>query len=179
MSNFPRTGACLRRILVGILALASSSCVATSRMGMVEVSDVGGKPCFTVPTELETQNGIPLYGLIVSELTLRDRGNILPVELWRFGATDVKSPPLIYPKQCVQYGQTPQQTTQKTLKSLELFHPYAVSIRAKGTNTSVIAYAAEFCLTADQTGKTQVLTISADRRQGDERYKVCAPSQQR
>ena len=156
------------------LAMICSLCIAASRMGTAEVSDKNGMPCFALPSDPETRDGLPLYVLAVTEVKSVDGMKTPPEELWYFTAADFKMPPQLRPTDCIRYGETPASTLQRTLKPLQPFHPYSVSIVAREKSSSMLAYVAEFCVKPDHMGRTTVQIISSVRSEGDKRYGVCA-----
>jgi len=160
--------------LLAALTMVSSSCAATSRLGIAEISESNGLPCFSVPLDAETKNGLPLHALVVKEIKSADRGQTLQGELWHFAAADPTSPTQLRPEKCIRYGEAPAGTVQRTLKPLQSFHPYAVAVAARPENSNVIAYSAEFCIKSDSAGKIAIQVISPDKRSGDKRYDVCA-----
>lgn len=164
-------------LITALIATVSASCVATSRLGVAEISDQNGRPCFSIPLDVETTDGLPLYTLAVTDIKFLDGGRTLPPEHWHFVATDLTSPPQLSPNECILYGNAPPLTRQRSLKSLQLFHPYIVSVGAKPKHSNLSAYTAEFCITLDDAGKKKVQVISSDRRLGDKRYDVCAKPQ--
>lgn len=162
------------RLLITVaITLNSASCVATSRIGTAEVSDQNGQPCFSIPSNAETMEGLPLITLAVTDINLLDGGRKLPPESWHFVATNLGAPPKLFPDKCVRYGEAPPATRQRTLKPLELFHPYIVSVGARPKDSNLSAYTAEFCITMDETGRRKIQVISSDRRLGEQRYQVC------
>lgn len=155
------------------MANCASSSSAYSRMGTAQISDVNGLPCFSIPLDYETEDGVSFYSLYVSELTSPDHGRTLPPMLWSISARDATSPPQLLPPACIPYGQTPPDTVQRTLQPLSLFRPYYVAVRAWRKKTSLVAYTAEFCITADIEGKLKARVIPQDQRLGPQRYDVC------
>lgn len=155
------------------MAMICSSCIATSRMGAAEVSDRNGAPCFALPSDAQTRDGLPLYVLAVTAVKSVNGMKTQPEELWHFTAADFESPPQLRPTDCNPCGEAPASRLQRTLEPLQPFHPYSVSIVARKKSSSMLAYGAEFCIKPDHMGKVTVQMISSDRSEGDKRYGVC------
>lgn len=154
------------------LCIISSSVLSLSRMGTASIFESEGLPCFSIPENTETENGVPLDGLFVSELPSADR-NKLPLSVWSFRAHEDEESPRIFPKHCIVYGETPSGTTQRTLRPLQLLKVYSVFIRAAHDGSSMMGYSGEFCIKPAGSGRTAVHVISQDASLGESRYQGC------
>lgn len=168
-----RLACAARWLIAAAIALNSPLCAATSRMGTAEVTTVGGLPCFSIPYSRDTRHGLPLQVLYVSEVRSPDAGLSLPAELWHIAASDTASPPSLHPQTCIRYGQAPATTVQRTVKPLQMFHPYHVAIRAPHENAGMMAYVAQFCLIQYAGGHVRVQVIAQNGAGDDERFSVC------
>lgn len=169
-TNFIRSGKNLSLFL--LLLLTCQPLLALSRMGTAIISDSEGIPCFSIPENFETSKGLPLYGIFISELP-DGVSSKLPPYVWSLKATNYDSLPILYPKKCVQYGETPGGTALHILKQLELLKVYSVFIQAKQDGSSMMGYSGQFCLKPAGSGRTTVKVISEDRRLGDARFAGC------
>lgn len=156
-------------IAIYLISLPSTS---MSRMGTASITDVEGIPCFSIPENFETSKGLPLHGIFISELP-DGISSKLPPYVWSLKATNYESLPTLYPKECVQYGETPDGTTPHILKPLELLKVYSVFIQAKQDGSSMMGYSGKFCLKPAGSGRTTVQVISGDQRLGDARFAGC------
>lgn len=64
-------------------------------------------------------------------------------------------------------------TIQRTLKQVEMFRVYDVSVIARNENSNMIAYHAEFCIKSDNLGKITVHQIPDDEYGDKKRYEAC------
>jgi hypothetical protein len=145
---------------------------AASRMGAAIVNDQEGYPCFSIPLEVETKNGIPLDGIVVAEARLIDN-DAPPSERWHFMAIDPANRILLRPDACILYGKAPPNTKQRTLKPLEHFTIYRVSVLARTAISNTVAYSAKFCVTPDKFGNPVIHAIPDDERKGNKRFVAC------
>ena len=162
-----------RLLAVAALCVGCTSSMATSRLGTAVVTESNGVPCFSVPANDETRQGLPLRGIVVSEMQTGD-WNKLPAELWHFSAADSASRPELRPTECVRYGEAPAASVQRTFKPLEPYRVYHVMVNARPDDSGMIGYVAKFCIKPDGAKKIIVQAISPDERGGDKRYQVCA-----
>jgi hypothetical protein len=160
-------------VAAAVMTVLCMSVEATSRMGRAVVTESNGLPCFAVPSDAETLGGIPLYDLLVSEPKSRD-WKALPDELWGFAIEPPGYSIAVLPQNCIRYGNTPNSAKQRTLKPLQPFHVYAVSIGARPKDSGVIGYNAEFCLKPANDGRMTVQVIEWDRITRKWQYDVCA-----
>lgn len=167
----------LHTIALALICSSQTSAMATSRMGWAVVTELNGRPCFSIQENDETRGGLPLDGIVVEE-TLSAVAGKYPAEVWHFTTTDLSPKTILLPTACVRYGDAPPNTTQRTLKQLELFKIYSVSVIARPENSNIIAYRAEFCIQSDNHGKITVQQISNGERGGKQRYEVCAQAKQ-
>ena len=153
-----RRSACICALALGagLLTLTGAPSLAMSRMGTATVTEVNGLPCFSVLRDRETRNGLPLSVLVVSEVGSPDGMRTLPAALWSISAAGSAPRHLLRPEACIRYGEAPAGTVQRTLRQLELFHPYHVSIKAGDGSYGTVAHRARFCLTADAMGQVRV-----------------------
>lgn len=159
---------------VGLFILMSYiACGATSRMGDAVVSNSGGVPCFTIPKNSETRQGIPLDGLIVSELTSSDESTY-PNELWQFSIEPPGSSITMRPEKCILYGALPKLAKQNSLTPLKPFQVYAVFLHAVPKGTSLRGYKADFCVFPEKNGQTSVKVIPWNDVEKKWQYEVCA-----
>jgi hypothetical protein len=162
-----------RYILAATMSVGCTSAIAMSRVGTAEVSTVDGLPCFSIPQNAETKNGLPLRGIVVSEIQTRDRSTV-PTELWHFVAADPSTRIWLHPQTCIRYGEAPIHSVQRSFKPLEPYKVYYVNLNARKDDSGMIGYVAKFCVKAGSDGKIMVQAISPDERGGDKRYGVCA-----
>ncbi|WP_426101662.1 hypothetical protein [Massilia sp. TSP1-1-2] len=162
-----------RFLAVAALSAGCTSSMATSRMGSAVVTESNGVPCFSIPVNDETRQGLPLRGIAVTEIQTGD-WNTLPAELWHFTAADPASRLQLRPTACVRYGEAPTASIQRTFKPLMPYRVYYVMVNARTDDSSMIAYVAKFCVKPAAAGKNIVQTISPDERGGDQRYELCA-----
>jgi hypothetical protein len=146
--------------------------MATSRMAVGVVSDQEGNPCFSIPLEAETKNGLPLDGIVVAEARFINNDEP-PSERWHFMAIDPINRPLVRPDACILYGRAPPNTKQRALKPLDYFRIYRVSILARTPISNTVAYSAKFCVTPDNFGNPVVHAIPDDDQKGNKRFAVC------
>ena len=161
-----------RCLIIAALCVGCTPSLATSRLGVAVVTESDGVPCFSIPDSAETRQGLPLTGIVVSELPTGDWRK-LPAELWHFTAAAPASRLQLRSGACVRYGEAPAATVQRTLKPLEPFHVYSVMVNARPDDAGMIGYVAKFCVTPGGAGKNLVHAISTDERKGDKRYEVC------
>ncbi|MEJ7805932.1 MAG: hypothetical protein WKG03_08445 [Telluria sp.] len=164
-----------RVLVLAALCAGCTSSMATSRLGTAVVTASNGVPCFSIPADGETGHGLPLRGIVVSDLPTGDWKK-LPAELWHFTAASPASRPRLHPTACVRYGEAPAGSVQRTFKPLEPYRVYHVMVNARNDDSGMIGYVAKFCVKPDGPNKSIVHAISADERGGDKRYAVCARS---
>lgn len=164
---------CMFGVLVSMSCIA---CGATSRMGQAIVSNFEGVPCFTIPKNSETRDGIPLDGLIVSELTSPDESTY-PDELWQFSVEPPGNSITLRPEKCILYGTPPKLAKQNSLTPLKPFHVYAVFLHAVPKGTSLRGYKADFCVFPEKSGKTSVKVIPWNEAEKKWQYEICAKPQ--
>jgi hypothetical protein len=159
---------------IGIVSLVVvlPSSFATSRLGIAEIRQVEGYPCFTIPMNGETRSGVPLYGIFVKEDRMGGPEE-LAKDVWT--SEDLSFPPKtrLHPERCIRYGENINTHTQSNIKPLELYKIYYVSIIAKEEESNVISYVANFCITSDQLGRRKIQMIPRDNRLGEARFNVC------
>ena len=160
-------------LAVAALCAACTSSMATSRLGTAVVTASHGVPCFSIPAEDETRHGLPLRGIVVSDLPTGDWKQ-LPAEMWHFTADSPVSRPRLHPTACVRYGEPPAGSVQRTFKPLEPYRVYHVMVNARKDASGMIGYVAKFCVKPDGPNNAMVQAISADERGGDKCYAVCA-----
>jgi len=165
-----RIGHCIAVIM---MFFSHTSSIALSRVGTIGITDLNGTPCFSIPNNSETRNGLPLYGIFINELPNSEDHDSLPRSIWSFRATDYNALPKIFPKQCIPFGESPNGTTQRTLESLQLLKVYSVYLQAKHEGSSRDGYSGEFCIKPVSSGKTVVQVIDEDYSLGDTRYGDC------
>jgi hypothetical protein len=165
-----------RFLLVAMLCAGCTSSMATSRVGTAVVTESNGLPCFSIPANGETRQGLPLRGIAVTEIQTGD-WNKLPAELWHFTAADPSSRSQLHPTKCIRYGEAPAASVQRALKPLEPFRVYYVNVNARTDDSGMIGYVAKFCVKPDGAGKNIVQVISPDERGGEKRFEVCARQQ--
>lgn len=159
-------------LIIAAIYLACTPAFALSRMGTATITDLDGTPCFSIPENIETRKGLPLWGLYISELPNGDRDN-LPPTVWSFSADDYDAPPILFPSQCILYGDSPAGTTQRSLNQLQPLKVYSIFLKAKHEGSSMIGYSGEFCIKPAGPGRAFVQVISEDRSLGDARFSGC------
>lgn len=162
----------IHRLIAVLACLICMPSFSLSRMGTATISDSDGVPCFSIPENFETRDGLPLHGLYISELPNGEHDK-LPPSVWSFSTNNEDAPPKIFPRQCIRYGESPTGTTQRTLIPLELLKVYSIFIKAKHEGSSMIGYTGEFCIKPAGSGRTVVQAISEDRNLGDSRLSGC------
>lgn len=150
------------------LSFFCTACAATSRMETAIISLSQGLPCFSIPENAETKNGIPLYGIQVTEIKAKDWKS-LPDSLWSFSVKTSNRPILLRPGNCIRYGDTPALATQGALKELKPFHVYSVGITARPIDSNVVAYGARFCLKPASDGNVEIQLLAPNSSQEDKR----------
>lgn len=162
---FTTTSNCQRRITACLMIMFSSACSATSRMEAAAISESKGAPCFSIPKNSETKNGIPLHSILVSEIKGAD-WRTLPEELWSFSVVPPTDSILLRPENCIRYGETPDSAKQGKLRPLEFFHVYSVGVAARPVDSNIIAYGARFCIKPVGNGRIaiQILSPNSDAK---------------
>lgn len=150
------------------MALFCTACAATSRMETAVISESQGLPCFSIPKNAETKDGIPLYGILVSEIKSAD-WKTLPDALWEFSMSPPGSSLILRPENCIRYGDTPASAEQGKLKPLEPFHVYAVGVAARPEGSNVVAYGARFCIKPMASGKIAIQMLAPNSKADDSR----------
>jgi len=148
---------------------------ATSRLGTAEVRQDQDYPCFAIPMNRETRNGVPFYGIFVKEDRMEGPEE-LAKDMWTSEDLDFPPRSRLHPDQCIRYGEKLKTHTQSTTKPLDLYKIYYVSIIAKEEGSNIISYVANFCITPDQLGRHRVQMIAPDNSLGKARFDVCTKS---
>lgn len=162
----------LQSILAAIIYSHGAGAMATSRLGTAVISDSAGLPCFSVESNRETIDGVPLDVIVVTEKRLHSRPEI-PVELWHF-VTNYPSQTRLSPNKCIRYGEPPLESVQRTLKPLKPYVIYSVGVIARKENSGVLGYFLSFCITTNKLGGDQLNTFKNDESKGNEQYELCA-----
>lgn len=143
-----------------------------SGIGEAVVTDVDGQPCFSIPKNWDTRNGLDLHSLSVSQNNGQDAEK--PYEdVWMFSVEPPGSSIIARPGQCYRYGVTPTRATQAVHKPLELYRVYNVFLHARPDNSPLRGYDAEFCIKPAANGKTSVQLVKWDDKAGRRRYDLC------
>lgn len=143
-----------------------------SRMGTASITDVEGVPCFSIPENSETKNGLPFHEMSISELPNGIDSDLLS-NAWNIRATNFNSLPNLLPRNCIQYGEVPDGTTQRIFKPLELLKVYSFFLQARHDGSSMMGYSGEFCLKPAGPERTFVQIIPEDQSLGDARFAGC------
>lgn len=161
-------------ILMALMASFGTACSATSRIETAEITTVRGKPCFSIPHNFETRNGIPLYGVVVNDPKPAEFGT-RPPPLWRFSVSPPGNSVMMRPGECIGYGEKPDNATAMLgpAKSLEPYYVYSVSLDARPPASNVANYYGQFCMKPAANGTLTVQTVSTDRSDKS-RFEVCA-----
>lgn len=163
----------LRTMGFSLMFLSYTLAMAMSRMGSAVVTESNGRPCFSIQADGETEEGLPLKGIMVEEATSAVTAEY-PTQLWNFKVSDNAPKTILHSTECIRYGEAPQNSIQRTLKPLEMFRVYDVSVIARNENSNMIAYRAEFCIKSDSHGKVTVQQIPDGGYGEKERYEACA-----
>ena len=154
---------------VALIAMLFTSC---SGIGRAVVTDVDGQPCFSIPQNWDTRNGLDLYDLSVSQNNGPEAEK--PYEdVWRFSVEPPGSSIIARPGNCFLYGVTPARATQTVHQPLELYRVYHVFLHARPDNSPLRGYDAEFCVKPTANGKTMVQHVMWDEKAGRRRYDLC------
>jgi hypothetical protein len=154
---------------VALMALLFTSC---SGIGTAVVTQVDGQPCFAVPRSWDTLTGIPLYGLAVSKTNLPDAAERYS-DVWRFTFDPPGSSMITKPGSCLRYGVTPARATKEVLEPLEPFRVYHLFMHARGHNSHLRGYDAEFCVKPVAGGGSVIHVVTYDDKAGRRRYELC------
>ena len=155
------------------LALASSACIASSRIGNVVITQSNGAPCFGIPDNTETRDGLPLSTVIVTKHGAPDVTSP-PVEVW-FSWIEPRGRTIILkPKNCIRYGVMPAPAHQELLVPLQAYAVYSVTLDAAPVGSSLQGYKSEFCMIPDAAKKLRVQVIPWDKQTSAWRYDLCA-----
>lgn len=165
-------GRTLRNLLLVPFLFIYSTTFALSSMGTATIINSNGTPCFSIPKNSETKNGLPLYSLTVSEIRPGNLEELSP-SVWSFETKNHKAPPTILPTQCIRYGDNPAGTTRLTLMPMKPNTLYYVSIRAQNNVSNVFAYTGIFCIKLKLSKGFFVQVISGDRSLGEARFAAC------
>lgn len=177
MKKFALHSKRLQRILViSVFFLTHTSSIAISRLGTAVVRESNGLPCFSIQSDGETKDGLPLRQLIVKEARI-DGVPEVPKDLWSFRAVDSSPKNLMRPTECIRYGEPPPEVVEGARKDLSLYRVYSVAVVARHENSSMIAYHTKFCMKLDKNKNIFVQNIPNDESLGNARYQVCAPPQ--
>ncbi|WP_332877880.1 hypothetical protein [Massilia sp. S19_KUP03_FR1] len=167
-----RVKKCVSYIALASICSLHTLATATSRMGTAIVTESDGRPCFSIQSDNETKNGLPLHGIAVSENISSVAGRY-PEEFWRFVADDPAPKNLILPSECVRYGVVPGDATERVHKQLAMFHVYSVSVVARHENSNMIAYRANFCMKPIKPGKIEIVIIPNNYRGSNDAHALC------
>lgn len=154
---------------VALIALLFTSC---SGIGTAVVTQVDGQPCFAVPRSWETLTGIPLYGLTVSKKNAAESAERYP-DVWRITFNPPGSSMITRPGDCLRYGVTPARATMEVHEPLEPYRVYFLFMHARGQNSRLMGYDAEFCIKPVANGGTMIHVITYDDKAGRRLYELC------
>ena len=167
MRNFPY-------LLGAALALASASCTASSRMGRAVVTQIDGTPCFGIPHNAETRNGVPFTTVNVTKNNAPG-ATTLPELVWLSWIEPRGKTILLKPGTCIRYGKLPAPAHQETFIALQPYKVYSVMLQAVPEGSNLRGYDAEFCLIPDAAQKHRVQVIPWDEQASRWRYELCTP----
>lgn len=134
---------CLKVIVSTTVTVLATTACATSRMGVADVRQEEGVPCFTVTPQEEERAGAPR----LMALTVHD-ASVKPVtEVWWFTLSDL-SPMLITSKICIRYGQAPIGSESVKALPLVVGRAYEVFLNTKLADKTdpTFGYMAKFCM---------------------------------
>jgi hypothetical protein len=160
---------CLAVVAVGF---AHSNCFASQRIENVVVRAVNGTPCFSIPLNRETRNGIPFYSILVSDV-LSAGPNTRPERYWQADIIPYGNSISITPNDCFTYGKDLPSSEQLALKPLAPYRVYSVNLLAHPENSNLVGYSGEFCLIPGNNGDLTVKVLIRDGKPDAERYSVC------
>lgn len=164
-----------QHILVATLAISSVSCVPGTRMGSAVITEVDGLPCFSVPRNKETRNGVPLFTLVVTERNAPG-ATALPKEVWIFRVEPMGKSIVWKPENCISYGVTPPTAVQELLLPLQPHSIYKLAFHAVPEGSNLRGYRGEFCMIPRVNGRLRVQVVPWDEQANQWRYDVCAPT---
>lgn len=124
--------------------MLSTGCSGNSRPDAI-VTEVAGRPCFAIPDNRETRDGITLYGLLVSERRPSE-STLPPSELWSVSVEPAGASIMARPHSCISYGETPLGAEAEKALPLQPYHVYRIDLNAHHGNSNVHSYTAEFCI---------------------------------
>ncbi|MEJ7807479.1 MAG: hypothetical protein WKG03_16335 [Telluria sp.] len=160
-------------LLAGLSLALSTGCSGNSRPDAI-VTAVDGGPCFAVPANRQTRDGIPLYGLLVSEREARK--SMLPSDLWIVSVKPAGAAIKTRPESCIRYGITPAGAEGAAAFPLQPYHIYTVDLNARPEDSDIHSYSAEFCIKPAADGKVIVQVVPWDDNAKRWKYDVCNKS---
>ena len=157
------------------LALSSATCTASSSVGRAVITDVNGLPCFGVPNNAETRDGVPLFTVIVTKRNLPG-ATTLPEKVWFSWIEPRGKSILLKPGSCIRYGVLPPSAQQEFLVPLEPYSIYSLMLQAFPQNSSLRGYKGEFCMIPGAGNKLRVQVVPWDEKASTWRYDLCNQS---
>lgn len=156
------------------LALTSASCAATSRVGSAVITEVNGLPCFSVPNDAETRNGVPLFTVSVTKRNAPG-ATTLPARVW-FSWIEPRGKSIILkPPNCIRYGVVPPFAQQELSVPLQPYSIYTAVLQAVPEGSNLRGYKGEFCMIPGAADKLRVQVVPWDEKASKWRYDLCAP----
>jgi hypothetical protein len=138
------------------------------------ITQVDGLPCFTVPDNRETRDGVPLSSVTVTKNN-PPGATTLPETVWITRVQPRGKTILWTPQQCVRYGVSPPSAKQEQSSPLQPYQIYAVMFKAIPAGSNLRGYHAEFCMVPDVAEKLQLQVVPWDEKASAWRYELCAP----
>lgn len=123
---------------------------ATYGIGNAVVTQIRGKPCFSIEPKEERRIGAPnLSALIVDDMSAKP-----PVRVWSFGFQPSGRSMAIPASVAICYGELPSGAAAKPAPVLKVGVLYSVFLNARPQDASdpIHGYDADFCLVAAATG---------------------------
>jgi hypothetical protein len=156
-----------------MLLLCCVSCTATSRIDGAVITEVNGAPCFSIPENAETRNGVPLFTLAVNKRNAPG-ATTPPEDVWFVRVVPLGQSILWKPKNCIRYGVVPKGAEQDFLIPLQPYDIYTLTLQAVPEGSNLRGYDGEFCLIPDDNKKLRVKTVPWDEKNSTWRYEVCS-----
>ena len=74
---------------------------------------------------------------------------------------------------CLRYGVTPARATLLTHEPLQPYRVYNVFMHARGDNSRLMGYDAEFCIKPVAGGRSLIHMVTYDEKAGRRLYELC------
>ena len=139
------------------------------------ITDLNGTPCFGVPNNAETRQGVPLFTVTVTKRNFPG-ATTLPEQAW-FSWIEPRGKSIVLkPENCIRYGQLGPLAKQDFLLPLQPFTVYTLMLQAVPEGSNLRGYKADFCLIPDAKKKLRVKVVPWDEQASAWRYELCTPA---